>query len=459
MMMNIENGYLLDFSKLYKSFCYAYPYGRAGKIISSRGEGFEVGISRAQIGMNVEFVSTSGERCDGEVIAILRNRCIAIPYREMEGINSETLVYLKDSFQRLKLSKNLVGRVIDYEGNPIDDKGPIGGPFESRSIFGDPINPLDRSPIEEPLDVGVDAINSFLTIGKGQRISIMAGSGVGKSFLLGMIARHTSADINIIALIGERGREVLEFIKSDLGEDGLKKSVIIVATSDASPLIKIKAAYVATTIAEYFRDQNKQVVYMMDSITRFAMACREISLAAGETPGLKGYPPSVFSKLPKILERAGTKRGSGSITGFYSVLIEGGDMDEPVADMMRGSTDGHIILSRELVMRNHYPAIDILRSISRVAKNVISDEHQIVAGHLRDLLGVYTQNEDLINIGAYVRGSNAKLDKSISIHGDIIDLLKQGLEYRGGIDNVYDRMVKIARKGEEGLDGEVGDAG
>jgi flagellum-specific ATP synthase len=342
----------------------------------------------------------------------------------------------------------MLGRIVDFQGEPIDGKGPIDHNFEMRSIFGEVLNPLDRPPIRQPLDTGVNAINSFITAGKGQRLAIMAGSGVGKSTLMGMIARNTTADINVIALIGERGREVLEFIESDLGPEGLKRSVIVVATSDKSPLIRAKAAYTATTIAEYFRDDNQDVILMMDSITRFAMANREIGMSAGEPPGQKGYGPSVFAKLPKLMERAGTKTDAGTITGIYTVLVEGGDMDEPIADAVRAIADGHIVLSRELAAKNHYPAIDVLESISRVMSKVVPREHQIVAGHLRNLLAAYKESEDLINVGAYAPGTNEKVDKAMIVYNDMLNLLQQRVEDSSTIDDIYDQMVEIARKGE-----------
>ena len=444
----LDKNLSLDFTPLYKVFEHTTPYQRVGKVISSKGPTFTVSLSRAKIGACVEFITSAGENSMGEVIGISGNHCLAAPYHDLEGINSDTLVYLRDQLLEVKISKSLLGRVIDFQGNPIDEKGPIDGPFERRSILGEAVNPFNRVAITEPLDTGINAINCFLTAGKGQRLAIMAGSGVGKSVLLGMIARNTNADINVIALIGERGREVLEFIESDLGVEGLKRSVIVVATSDKSPLIRMRATYLATTIAEYFRDQGSDVVYMMDSITRFAMAYREIALSAGEPPGQKGYPPSIFSRLPKILERAGTKKGYGTITGFYAVLVEGGDMDEPITDAIRGISDGHIILSRELVARNHYPAIDILHSISRVMKNVISREHRIVANHLRDLFSIYQQNEDIINVGAYVKGTNEKVDKAIMIYDDMIELLRQEIDNSSNLETLYDQMVEIARKAE-----------
>lgn len=428
------------------------PYEKIGKIIASRGMVYEASVPRAVLGSNVEFIAENGERTLGEVVAIQGQNCMVMPYDEISGINSETKIHLKEIVTEVKISASMLGRVIDFQGNPLDNKGPIEGPFENRSIFGVAMNPLDRPPIREPLDTGINSINCFITAGKGQRLAIMAGSGVGKSVLMGMIAKNTNADINVIALIGERGREVLEFIQSDLGEEGIKRSVVVVATSDTSALIKTKAAYTATTIAEYFRDQGSDVLLMMDSITRFAMANREISLSTGEPPGQKGYTPSVFAKLPKLMERAGTKKGAGSITGIYTVLVEGGDMDEPIADAVRGISDGHIVLSRQLAARNHYPAIDVLASISRVMPKVASKEHKIVASHLRDLLAAYKESEDLITVGAYARGSNPKVDKAIVIYDDIINLLRQQVDDASTIDELFDRMLDIARKAESSAD-------
>lgn len=440
----------LDLSSIYKAYDYSTPYQKIGKVHSNKGMLYEINLPRAIIGSNVEFVTEFGERCLGEVVSIAGNRCMAMPYEEISGINSETRVYLRDLTTTIKISPSMLGRVIDFQGNPIDGKGPILGPYETRSIFGVPLNPLERPPIRQRMDTGIHAIDAFMTMGKGQRLAIMAGSGVGKSVLLGMIARNSSSDINVIALIGERGREVLEFIESDLGPEGLKRSVVIVATSDSSALIRMKAVYVASTIAEYFRDQKQDVLLMMDSITRFAMANREISLSAGEPPGQKGYTPSVFARLPKIMERAGTRAGYGSITGIYTVLVEGSDMEEPIADAIRAIADGHIVLSREIAAKNQYPAIDVLKSISRVMSKVVTNQHRVVSGHLRDLMASYKEMEDLINVGAYAKGSNVKVDKAIAIYDDLLRTLKQDLHMAEYLtyDPLYDRMVEIARKAE-----------
>ena len=441
----------LDIGAIHKAYEYSIPYQKIGKVHSNNGMMYEINLSRAVLGSNVEFVTEFGERCLGEVVAIKGNRCLAMPYDEIPGINSETRVYLKELTTTINISEALLGRVVDFQCNPIDGKGPLEGNPEVRSIFGQAINPLDRPPISESLDTGIHSINCFMTAGKGQRMAIMAGSGVGKSVTMGMIAQNTNADVNVIALIGERGREVLEFIQHDLGEEGLKRSVVVVATSDQSALIRQKAAYTATTIAEYFRDQNLDVMFMMDSITRFAMANREIALNAGEPPGQKGYTPSVFARLPKLMERAGTKSGSGTITGFYTVLVEGGDMDEPIADAVRAIADGHIILSRELASKNQFPAIDVLQSLSRVMNKVVSREHRIVASHLRDLMASYRDNEDLINVGAYAPGSNPKVDKAIMIYDELMHLLRQeqGMSEYLKIEELYDRMVDLARKAED----------
>lgn len=441
---------LLDFCSLHKAYEYSLPYQKVGKVIANKGMLYEISLPRAVIGCNVEFVTEFGTKCYGEVVAINGDKCFAMPYEEIIGVNSETRVYLKELTTQGQFSESYLGRVVDYQGNPIDNKGPIEGPFEGRSILGAPMNPLDRPPIRESIDSGINAINSFMTMGKGQRLAIMAGSGVGKSVLLGMIAQNSNSDVNVIALIGERGREVLEFIENDLGEEGLKRSVVVVAPSDSSALIRMKAAYFASTAAEYFRDKNKDVLLMMDSVTRFAMANREISLSAGDPPGQKGYTPEVFARLPKLLERAGTKAGAGTITGIYTVLVEGGDMDEPIADAIRAIADGHIILSRELASKNHFPAIDILESISRVMTKVISKEFRIISSHLRNLLAAYRQNEDLINVGAYVAGSNADVDKSLVIIDDLNELVKQDIDMGEPLsqEELFDRLVDIARKAE-----------
>ncbi|MBD3276599.1 MAG: FliI/YscN family ATPase, partial [Candidatus Marinimicrobia bacterium] len=334
-----------------------------------------------------------------------------------------------------------LGRVLDGLGRPIDGKGPIHGK-KMQPIHNTPPDPLDRRRITQPLFTGIRAIDTLLTCGKGQRVGIFAGSGVGKSVLLGMVARKTSADVNVIALIGERGREVRDFIEKDLGEEGLKRSIVVAVTSDQAPLIRIKGGLIATAIAEYFRGKGNDVMLMMDSVTRIAMAQREIGLAVGELPAAKGYTPSVFGMLPKLLERAGSDE-AGSITGMYTVLVEGDDMNEPVADMVRSILDGHVVLSRKLAALNQYPAIDVLQSISRVMIDVVDEEHHELANKMIEVLASYEEAEDLINIGAYVKGSNPRIDRAISLIDQIRDFLKQGIKEEVSFENSIQRMREI----------------
>lgn len=433
------------------------PFQEVGKVLSGQGLVYQTHLPNASIGATVFFSCENGEESEGEVVSINDKFCFCIPYKDLAGINRHTKIYLRSLQTQLQLSDELLGKVVDYAGKPLDLKQKLKYFSETRNIYGAPLSPLDRVPIHEPLQLGIKSIDGFITVGKGQRIAIMAGSGVGKSVLMGMISRNTNADVNVIALIGERGREVLDFIQNDLGEEGLKRSVVVVATSDQSPLIRMRAAYSATTIAEFFRDKKKDVMLMMDSVTRFAMASREVSMSVGEPPGPKGYSPSVFGRLPKLLERAGTKENSGSITGIYTVLVEGGDFDEPISDSIRSISDGHILLSRALAQKSFYPAVDVLASVSRVMTKVVKREHIVIANHLRDLMGVYKESEDLINIGAYVKGVNVKLDKAIIIKDDLEALLRQEVEESCEIESLFDAMVNIARKAEKAVNPEIFD--
>jgi flagellum-specific ATP synthase len=315
-------------------------------------------------------------------------------------------------------------------------------------IHRDASNPMQREAIHEPIATGIRTIDALLTCGKGQRIGIFSGSGVGKSTILGMIARNTSADVNVLALVGERGREVKEFIENDLGEEGLARSVVVVSTSDMPPLLRIKAAFTANAIAEFFADQGKDVMLMMDSVTRFAMAQREVGLSVGEPPSSKGYTPSVFTLMPQLYERAGSFAGRGTITGFYTVLVEGDDLADPIADHSRATLDGHIILSREMASRNHFPAIDVLQSISRLMKSVATREHALAAGRFRDLMATYARAEDMINIGAYKRGANPKIDAAIDSIDDFNAFMCQEVDDRCGFDDAVAWLVRIA--GESG---------
>lgn len=345
-----------------------------------------------------------------EVIGFRDDRVLLAPYGNVEGVGPGCRVENTGAPLKVMVGDNLLGKSLDGLGNPLDGSELLCEiPY---SVEADPPDPLERNLIDEVLPLGVKAVDSMLTLGKGQRIGIFAGSGVGKSTLLGMFARNTKADINVIALIGERGREVREFIERDLGEEGMARSVVVVATSDKPALIRKKAAKTATAIAEYFRDQGRDVLLMMDSLTRFSMAQREIGLASGEPPVSRGYPPSVYAEMPKLLERAGNS-GNGSITGLYTVLVDGDDFNEPITDTARGILDGHIILSRKLGHKNHYPAIDILQSISRVMSSIVTKEHKSAAGKLKNVMATYTEAEDLINIGAYKKGSNPEIDYAI----------------------------------------------
>jgi flagellum-specific ATP synthase len=310
-------------------------------------------------------------------------------------------------------------------------------------IFGTPVNPLEKDRVREPLDVGIRAINALLTCGKGQRLGIMAGTGIGKSILLGMIARNTSADVNVVALIGERGREVKEFIEENLGDEGLKNSVVVAAASDQPPLVRLRGAFIAHTIAEYFRDRGKDVLLMMDSVTRFALAQREIGLSVGEPPTTRGFTPSVFSLLPKLMERAGTSSGKGTITGLYTVLVEGDDLTEPISDSVRAILDGHIVLSRQLSSHNHYPAIDVLESISRLMIDVVSKEQINLAMQFKDILATYREAEDLINIGAYAQGSNPKIDLAIQKFEAFNQFLQQDIGESASMQDSISRLQQI----------------
>ena len=414
-----------------------------GKVIRSVGTIVEgVGID-VNIG-DVCEITSAGEALPikAEVVGFNNGIAQLSPFGPINGVGSKSLIRKAGNQAKVKVGPKLLGRVIDGLGNPIDDKGVLIHD-EEYPLYADTMSPLLRERITEVLDVGVRAINGLLTLGKGQRVGIFAGSGVGKSTLLGMIARNTTADVNVIALIGERGREVREFIEKDLGEEGLSRSVVVVATSDQAPPLRIRGAYLATTIAEYFRDKGKDVILMMDSATRFAMAAREVGLSSGEPPTTKGYTPSVFAHLPKLLERAGNTRVGGSITGIYTVLVEGDDFDEPIADTMRSILDGHIVLSRQLAHERHYPAIDILQSISRLAPELMNSDHSALAGELIRNLAIYKNSEDMIKIGAYVKGSNPETDRAISLIGKINEYLKQNVDEACDFSDTLRMLKKV----------------
>jgi flagellum-specific ATP synthase len=413
-------------------------HGKVTQVVGLVIEGYCPG---AAVGSLCEIFPVAGDPIPAEVVGFRDNKTLLMPLGELRGVGLGSLIAVKREKSSLGVGPALLGRVIDGLGNPIDDQGPIAIQDES-PVYAQPVNPMKRVPIRRPLDLGIRAINGLLTCGEGQRVGIMAGSGVGKSTLLGMIARYTEADVNVIALIGERGRELREFIENDLREEGLKKSVVVVATSDQPPLVRMRGAYIATTIAEYFQSQGARVLLMMDSATRFAMAMREVGLAIGEPPTTKGYTPSVFAALPKLLERTGNFL-HGSITGLYTVLVEGDDFNEPVCDAMRSILDGHIVLSRDLASRNIYPPIDVLASASRVMNAVTGMEHRELAGKCKEVLATYRQAEDLINIGAYKQGSNPKIDMAVRNIDRVVSYIKQNIHENIPFDTALSELHHI----------------
>ena len=433
----------MDLEPFYRTLDDTPSITRTGKVTKVLGFVIEADGPASQLGSICNIYPKEGlKRVKAEVFGFRDDRMLLVPLGEIRGIAPGNRVVAKELRAQAPVGDGLLGRVIDGLGNPIDDKGPISW-ANAYPIYSDPINPLLRKRISQPLDLGIRAVNGLLTMGCGQRMGIFAGSGVGKSVLLGMVAKKTSADVNVIALIGERGRELNDFIQRDLGPEGLARSVVVVATSDHLPLIRMRGAFVATAIAEYFRDQGKDVMLMMDSLTRFAMAQREIGLAAGEPPTTKGYTPSVFTLLPKLLERAGTSAGNGTITGLYTVLVEGDDMSEPIADAVRSILDGHIVLSRALAEQNHYPAIDILESISRVMIDITKPKHRECANRLKQILATHKKAEDLINIGAYVMGSNPKIDYAVKMIERVNDYLQQGIDEAERLDSCIQSLSKL----------------
>lgn len=415
----------LDFQKYYQILNSTHLTKDSGKVTEVTGlliKGYVPGVS---VGSICEIQSTASDKpILAEVVGFKDRQVLMMSLSHMRGISMGSKIVLSKSIATVRVGDELLGRVVDGLGKPLDHGAAIEVSKEV-SLYGEVINPLDRAPIRQVLDVGVRAINATITAGRGQRVAIMAGSGVGKSVLMGMMAQQTDADVNVIALIGERGREVREFIENELGPEGMKKTVIVCVTSDQSPLLRMRGAFVATAIAEYFAFTGRNVLLVMDSVTRFAMAMREIGLSIGEPPTAKGYTPSVFSTLPKLLERAGNFENNGSITGFYTTLVESDDMNDPIGDAVRSIVDGHIVLSRAMAHKGHFPAIDILQSASRVMRAVVSPEHAKMAQKLREILAVYRDAEDLINIGAYKAGANPKIDKAIKLIDPVNEFLKQ----------------------------------
>ncbi|TGE39986.1 flagellar protein export ATPase FliI [Desulfosporosinus fructosivorans] len=413
--------------------------GRVSKIV---GLMVEAAGPRASVGEYCHIITRNGRALPAEVVGFRDSTTLLMPLGELEGIAPGDRVLPQCQKLTVSVGPGLLGRILDGLGHPMD-----GRPLLTETAYplqNKPPNALLRPRIRDVLSVGVRAIDGILTIGRGQRMGIFAGSGVGKSTLLGMMARNTVADVNVIALVGERGRELRDFIEKDLGPEGLARSVIIVATSDQPALVRLKAAFTATAIAEYFRDRGENVLLMMDSVTRFAMAQREVGLTVGEPPATRGYPPSVFALLPKLLERSGMAE-TGSITGIYTVLVDGDDHNEPIADSVRGILDGHIVLTRELAMQNNFPAIDILQSVSRVMNDVISEEHKELAGIVREHISVYRDAKDLIDIGAYTPGSNPKIDAAIAHMDNILTFTRQGVDDHTSFVEMLTQLKRIIR--------------
>jgi len=437
----------LNFEKYERALAEAILTKDIGKVIEVTGLLIKAYVPGCSLGSICEIYSLNNQRNFlAEVVGFRGQEVLLMSLGSMQGVGLGSKVVLMKSRATVSVGEGLLGRIVNGLGEPIDDL-PELNLFEEMPLYSEAELPMRRELITQPMSVGIRAIDGMLTIGRGQRMSIMAGSGVGKSVLLGQMARATTADVNVIALIGERGREVKEFIEHSLGESGLSRSVVVAVTSDQSPLIRMRGAYLATSIAEYFAKRGSHVLFMMDSVTRFAMAQREIGLSAGEPPASKGYTPSVFSALPKLLERAGNFAGAGSITGLYSVLVEGDDMDEPIADAVRSIVDGHIVLDRKIAQRAHFPAIDVLQSTSRVMKNVVSPYHTRMAQVIRESLAIYRDAEDLINIGAYKSGASPKIDRAIQLIDRINQFLRQDVDEESSFQTTEEIMHSIVGKG------------
>jgi flagellum-specific ATP synthase len=433
---------MLDFQQYYRRLSATDPITEFGIVEKVVGNTIESHGPNATMGC-VCWLESQGRRVPVEIVGFTDGKVISMPLGKIDGVRQGDVLVASGRTASIGMSELLQGRILDGLGRPIDGK-PMPADLHQQDLYAEPVNPLTRDPIREPLQTGVRVIDGLLTTGLGQRVGIFGGSGVGKSTLLGMISRYTSADINVIALIGERGRELREFIENDLGEEGLKRSIVIVSTSDQPALVRLRAAFAATAAAEFFRDRGYNVMLMMDSVTRFAMAQREVGLAAGEPPSSKGYTPSVFSLLPKLLERSG-KFQTGSITAFYTVLVEGDDMNDPIADSVRSILDGHIVLDRELAARGHYPCIDVLHSVSRLMSQLAGPDLKKAAYEVRDLMATYKKSEDLINIGAYKRGSNPRIDASIDRADAINGFLRQRAEEPTQLPFTHQQLIQLAQ--------------
>jgi flagellum-specific ATP synthase len=448
-LVDSPDGEWVDFEKFHSALRSVNLLSCRGTVVRVSGLVVESAGPSVGLGDLCGISIRDGRRILAEVVGFQNNHLILLPLEHIEGISAGDVVIGRTAPRYITLSTDILGRVINGLGQPMDNKGPLAGTEKKALDAGSP-PPLSREKITRPLPLGIRSIDGLLTCGRGQRVGIFSGSGVGKSILLGDIANSSEADVNVVALIGERGREVREFLESELGEEGLARSVVVVATSDSPAIQRVKAAFVAVTVAEYFRDKNKDVLFMMDSLTRFAQAQREIGLAAGEPPATKGYCPSVFALLPRLVERLGCSE-NGSITGILTVLVENDDLTDPVADSARSLLDGHIVLSRKLAQRAHYPAVDILQSVSRLMPAVITKEHKIAAQKLKEIYATYIDAEDLINIGAFAAGSNRRIDGAVALIDKIGDFLIQPVRERTEFKETVRRLTAITQAWDQML--------
>ncbi len=444
-------GFEFTFDQKLRGLAYVNLFRESGRVSKVLGPVVEGTLPGAMVGGICKILQRNEPEIEAEIVGFRGRTALLMPLRDPQGIAMGARIEQVENVANVQVGAWMIGKLINGYGREVGkdvlaagSSGDIG-PVETRPIRSGAMDPLHRESITKRMFTGVRAIDAVVPVGMGQRLAIMAASGVGKSILMGMVARQSLADVNVICLVGERGREVTEFLERDLGPEGMKKSIVIAITSDEAPVLKVRGAYLATTIAEYFRDQGLNVLLMMDSVTRFAMALREIGLSAGEPPTTKGYTPSVFAHLPKLLERAGAKRGSGSITGLYTVLVEGNDFDDPIADAVRSIVDGHIVLSRPLAHKNHYPAIDVLESVSRLTHAVASPQDIKLNAQLREIVATYREAEDLINIGGYRKGNNPKWDRAIEVYPKIIEFLKQSTSDRSTLERNRITLEEIFR--------------
>lgn len=434
---------LVDLTSYLPSARRAAPPVEEGKLLNVVGLLLEAQVGAASVGESFEIADVSdGHTLEAEVVGFAKGRALLMPFGDVHGVRIGSPMRRVGQVARVPVGRELIGRVVDALGRPLDGH-PLAGLTAHRSLYGKPRNPLLRRPVEAPFSVGVRAIDGLLTLGEGQRVGLFAGGGVGKSSLLGMMVRHAQADVAVVGLIGERGREVEEFVRSTLGPEGLARSVVVAATSAESPLMRVRGALYATAIAEHYRSLGLRVLLVMDSLTRYAMALREIGLAAGEPPATKGYTPSVFARLPQLLERAGNGAGQGSVTAVYTVLVEGDDLSDPVADAVRAALDGHIVLSRELAERGHYPAIDVPRSISRVMPSIVSQAHMALAGQTRETLAAYREVADLVTIGAYRAGSVPRLDAALAQMPRLEAFLRQSTNAGASTEDLLSELQAV----------------